>query len=181
MNNPTTNPTPIELFQSCTDMTWYWARRYEHSIPEDLEDLVSVARIGLWQAALTYDPDDEAKFSTYAYNCIRHELAKLYRHYQYQKRAQTTLSLDRECWFTRRPGLYDTDYRDTTLADIIGYEVEYDLPVLLNEALQDKRLRMRAEGYELREIADEEGISTQGVQQWVAQRKRVLIESGVSV
>ena len=45
------------------------AKKY-YSVPGDQEDLISIGTIGLIKAVNTFNPDKNARFSTYASRCI---------------------------------------------------------------------------------------------------------------
>lgn len=65
---------------------------------EELEDLVSIARITFWNAYTFFDPHNEAgaNFLTYATNAMRTELVKLYNRKNTAKRTADISSLDIE-------------------------------------------------------------------------------------
>jgi RNA polymerase sporulation-specific sigma factor len=49
--------------------------------PSEKDDLYQEALIGLYKAALTYDPNRDTSFSTYAYLCIKHSIYSALRVY----------------------------------------------------------------------------------------------------
>jgi len=58
------------------------------------DDLISCGNVGLVSAAVTYRPEKNTSFSTYAGRCIDNEVYKLLR--QRKKHSKVTLSLDDE-------------------------------------------------------------------------------------
>lgn len=71
--------TPEELFAKNEKLAYKVAHKMKLHIPGyDQEDIFQVAKLGLWKACLTYDPN-KAKFSTYAHTCIKRELLMVYR------------------------------------------------------------------------------------------------------
>ena len=73
-----TRPTTEELVAQHDRLAWWCANRCRPTLPPqiDFEDIVQVARIGLWHAAKTYDPVRSAKFGTYATVAIRHRIQR---------------------------------------------------------------------------------------------------------
>lgn len=62
------------------------------------EDIIQIGYLGLWSAINTYD-DSKAKFSTYAYWCVYHEISKHFRRLMKQepdecKRVKELVSMD---------------------------------------------------------------------------------------
>ncbi|MEA4899296.1 MAG: sigma-70 family RNA polymerase sigma factor [Christensenellaceae bacterium] len=71
----------------------------------ELEDLVSIAYIGLIKAADSYDPDKGVRFGSYAGVVIRNEILMAVR--SYRTRAPAALSLDAEV-----PGTHGVTFAD---------------------------------------------------------------------
>ena len=71
----------------------------------ELEDLVSIAYIGLIKAADTYNPDKGVRFGSYAGVVIRNEILMAVR--SYRTRAPAALSLDAEV-----PGTHGVTFAD---------------------------------------------------------------------
>lgn len=114
----------VGLFERNIKLTHFVVNKLKSLFPEDeLEDVRSVARVGLWKACLTYNNDRDTTFSTYAIKVIRNEVLLYYR----SNRAQyynVALSLDEEvtdkngkCWGETR-GAYIADAH--TIDDVIG-------------------------------------------------------------
>lgn len=57
--------TPMELYEENQALVWFVLKKYYPTIPKD-EDITQVCKIGLWQAAVAFDPGKGAQFSTFA-------------------------------------------------------------------------------------------------------------------
>lgn len=57
--------TPMELYEENQALVWFVLKKYFPTIPKD-EDITQVCKIGLWQAAVAFDPGKGAQFSTFA-------------------------------------------------------------------------------------------------------------------
>jgi RNA polymerase sigma factor (sigma-70 family) len=80
-----------------------WTKHWEY------DDLFGMGVIGLVNACLSYDPNKNAAFSTFAVRCIRSEVLKLLR----QKSVETEASLDEVIWL---------DSEEQTLGEMVGRE-----------------------------------------------------------
>lgn len=77
----------------------------------EFEDVVSVGKIGLVKAALSFNPQKGIKFSTYASRCINNEILLYFR--QEKKHSAVVISLE-------SPIKRDTDGNELALADVIS-------------------------------------------------------------
>jgi RNA polymerase sigma factor for flagellar operon FliA len=66
-------PTVAELMQQCQGLVRSLAKQIHLTLPPsaDLEDLISYGQVGLAEAARSFNPDVNVKFSTFAYYRIR--------------------------------------------------------------------------------------------------------------
>ena len=86
--------TPEEMFERNARLATFFAKRWLPSFPESMrDDVFAEARLGLWIACLTYDPNRGTTFSTYASNVIYNQLRMMYRK---MKKDAATISLDAE-------------------------------------------------------------------------------------
>lgn len=111
----------------------------------DYDDIVSIGKIGLIKAAITYDPSKKIAFSTYAAKCIYNEI---FMHYRKSNRYAKDLSLD-EPIKSDEPGI-ELTLKDTLEApnsdfvdDLVKYETfVYLISIILNCLKGNKRLVM---------------------------------------
>ncbi len=71
---------PVQLFQDNLKLTSYFAQKYFPRVSKGTflyEELVAEARMALWRAANTYEPE-RSKFTTYAGKCIYGYMLKYY-------------------------------------------------------------------------------------------------------
>ena len=132
------------------------------------EDIVQCGMLGLCQAADKWD-ENKAKFSDFAWYCVRHEIIK-----EFKRRAkhQQVLSLDYET--------YTDDGRGSLGDTIVGDEdVAYvDLEIKscrINET-ERKIYELLLEGLQPREVAKKLNLSNQMV--YATRRKLRLLRSG---
>ena len=109
----------------------YIARRFENT-GINIEDLISIATIGLIKAVGTYQPAKSIKLATYASRCIENEILMHLRKTSSQK---TELSLD-------EPLNTDWDGNELLLSDVLG--TENDLVMRPIEADVDRQLLRQA-------------------------------------
>jgi RNA polymerase sigma factor (sigma-70 family) len=81
------------------------------------EELRASGDLGLVQAAATFLPEKNIRFSTYACKCISHEICKLLR--QHKKQRPVTESLDDILAGTDSMRLYDVLPDDTDLTEAV--------------------------------------------------------------
>lgn len=106
--------SPEELFQKNIRLTTYFAKRWFKSFPEQWhEDVISEARIGLWKACKTFNPDKGFQFSTYASKLINNEIGMFFR--------KNNKNFGHDSLQRLLP-----DEEDITLEDVIGYEPDFD-------------------------------------------------------
>lgn len=147
--------TPQELFESEEDLprriAWKWFSHY----PIAVEDLASEGRVGLWEAALSYDPSHERPFGKFASDCIFRQL------YADLKVWGRKLEQKERCvsWQDTNPryelsGLTceDTVGRDFTVEEVEARET-------WKEIKSDPILKLRAAGYSWDEVAKKTGLS----------------------
>lgn len=76
----------------------FMALRYEQG-PYELDDLISISRMGLIKAASHFDPGNGVKFNTFAGRCITNEIMMHFRKAKRQPRCMsldTTLHIDKQ-------------------------------------------------------------------------------------
>lgn len=68
-----------ELFEKNQRLAYHVATRYTRIFPHLTEDLHQTALIGLWKAAMMFDPDRKFTFATFACKCIKNEIRMFLR------------------------------------------------------------------------------------------------------
>lgn len=109
---------PEVLFERNIGLAYHFARPWRQSFPDWLwEDVLAEARLGLWKACRTYDPERGVALSTYAKRCIDNQLRMFYN--AYHKQCIATVSLDEEV-----TGVADdtTEDRRARLGSLVGME-----------------------------------------------------------
>ena len=107
----------------------FLAKKYENT-SVDLEDLVSIGRIGLIKAINTYSMDKNIKLATYASRCIDNEILMYLRK---NKRVRTEVSFDESLSF-------DVDGNELHLEDILGTDA--DIVTKNIEESSDKKIML---------------------------------------
>jgi DNA-directed RNA polymerase specialized sigma subunit len=80
-----------KLFNDNIGLSNFAVTTYKYYIAGyDFDDLLQLARLTLWQAALDYDPSRGVEFSAYAVRSIHNELVKLIIKDQCSKRSKYT-------------------------------------------------------------------------------------------
>ena len=158
----------------------YIARKFENS-GVGIEDLISIATIGLIKAVNTFRPSKNIKLATYASRCIENEILMFLRK---TNNIRNEISLD-------EPLNVDWDGNELLLSDILGsepdtvnrgIEAEDEKSLLLRtvDALADRdklKMRMRCglgggKEYTQKEVADMLGIS----QSYISRLEKRIIE-----
>ena len=121
------------------------------------DDLMQCGRIGLWNACITYKPEKKNKFITYAYWCIKNEIAQHVRkELRYQSR------------YTR----YEIRGEDGKIKNVLDcldngqYEqmlgsVEFDL--ILDKVKHKNNMRDLYNGSSMCEIARKDGVTKEAI------------------
>ena len=91
----------------------FLAKKYENTT-YDIEDLVSIASIGLIKGINTYKVDKNIKLATYASRCISNEILMFLRK---NKKKRTEVSLEEAL-------NYDSEGNELHLEDILGTDAE---------------------------------------------------------
>lgn len=138
------------------------------------EDYHQIALIGLWKACEGFDENKNIKFSTYAVNVIRNEIADALRKERANKR------LD----YSKVISLNETYGDENSLTLIDNIEDKNDLINIKDYQLYIEQLKgrektiveMKSNESTFKEIADEVGLSTQRVEQLWKKYKRKLVK-----
>lgn len=164
------------------------ARQSELFLPgAEHEDLIQEGTIGLIYAIRTFDDENEASFTTYAYGCIKNRLLSAVKAAVRQKNRvmNESVSLNE---------IMDASYADEIAADDIYSdpellvlskeslaEIEKQISSLLSEN-DNTVLRLYLEGHSYREIAAQLGKDikfTDNAVQRIRKKLRRAIDSGV--
>lgn len=158
MEQHTTIDEATKLFLDHERLVYFTVRKYFFTVPADeLEDVVSIGRVGLWKAALTYDKTKGMKFSTYATTVIFNEISNT-RRTEYRRKIPS-VSLQ-----SNIPGT------DAPVEDFAEDSLDLEEKVYLNSIVdylkESPETRLYMEGYTLREISPQVGVS----RTWANQR-----------
>nr|WP_275580413.1 sigma-70 family RNA polymerase sigma factor [Metabacillus iocasae] len=131
-------------------------------IYKDYDEFYQVGVIGLWEAYKKYDPT-QGEFSTYAYTMVRgHLLTHL---------KKVILRQEREPLFTESDRIQEIQVESAPMIEETSLLEAYN--TLSNrEKIYVKRYMI--EGYSMKEIADECGVSYQTVKDWAKRAKTKL-------
>lgn len=129
--------------QDCQKLVNYLYSRYFKKYSRFRDDLISSGYIGFYKALKKYDTDKSVKFSTFASACIVNEMR----------------------FFIRKEMKHYNDRIDNieVVQEIVGEETKTrlsEVEIKLDD-LESEILHKVYEGYHLKEIAEEKGVSKQ--------------------
>lgn len=110
----------------------YVAKKYDHTLGGNMDDLISIGSIGLIKAVNTFKCDKNIKLATYATRCIENEILMFLRK---SNKLKVEVSLD-------EPLNYDYDGNELLLGDIVG--TSDDLVIQEIRKLEQKNLLYQA-------------------------------------
>lgn len=163
----------VELFKNNLGLSSYCTKSWLNSVPPQWhEDLLSEARIALWQACITYDPDKGATFSTYAYRVIQNKLQNFFRG---NKRDFRNCSIQQPV----------SEDEKITLEETLSYEYDFEADIMyqkLKEIINDFEItQMKLSGMTQQNIAKVIGTSQVSVSRKLkSERQKIkkLLEVG---
>lgn len=159
---------------------------YEKTTESDRENYIEEGMIGLAKAINTFNPSKGAKFSTYAYTCIKFEINS------YVRKRKT---LKRKVEYTCKNSIddYIEDEEGLTFKDLMIYEkddytskvdLEHLLKVLKKIEIEIYDIRKiiikKSEGYKNIEIAKMIGVEKNTIKHRIDKAKIKLIELGIT-
>lgn len=159
---------------------------YEKTTESDRENYIEEGMIGLAKAINTFNPSKGAKFSTYAYTCIKFEINS------YVAKQKT---LKRKVEYTCKNSIddYIEDEEGLTFKDLMIYEkddytskvdLEHLLKVLKKIEIEIYDIRKiiikKSEGYKNIEIAKMIGVEKNTIKHRIDKAKIKLIELGIT-
>ena len=136
-----------------------------------VDDYYDLAAIGLCNAALTYDKTSKAKFSTYAYQCIKFEVCKAIKIEMASKRKAHREALSYQMELENNKGdttcLANKLHSSENVENDAVYNVLFDTYYRRQSDQRKKILTMFKQGYSQYEIAE----AVKCKRQWVSQVK----------
>lgn len=153
---PESYETCLRLFEDNIRLSYYLAERWKSSFPPSMwDELVSEAMLGLWKAAVTFNPHKGTRFGSYGSTCINNQLRMLYR--TRKKDFGKEVSIHSEL-------VSDGGGDSFSFEDFLGYEPDMVAQIECKEALESLSrqpiLRMYyIDGLNQKQIAQIEGIT----------------------
>ena len=154
--------SPAQLFIENERLTTYQAKRWFPTTDSEIhDDIMGEARIGLWKACMTYNPDKGYEFSTYACRVISNQINMFLRK---RKRIVTAIS-------------FETDIGGgLTLGDTLGYEPDPAAEIDEIDIGKYKYLSMIVDGMTQKVIAERVGLSQSYVSRLSKKEKAELLQ-----
>ena len=152
---------------------------YEKTTESDRENYIEEGMIGLAKAINTFNPSKGAKFSTYAYTCIKFEINSYVRKKNNHKRKINYAcknSID-EYIKTHKDILMDT--KDAYSSLVNRDEILNILGQMKIKNIKYITLK-RAEGYTYEKIGNKIGVSKETIRARLNKAKKELIELGIT-
>jgi RNA polymerase sigma factor (sigma-70 family) len=166
----------------CRNLAFFVSRRASRRWPGvrvDDDDAAAAAQVGLWLAALRWASEGGASFLTWAYRCMRGQVNKVYVR---QARAWRVVSLDGETGDDGTP-LADL-LADPAAVDPEAEPARQDLAARLQQLVdqhctprQCVFIRQWLQGWPLRAIAADAGLSVEGARKVILQSCRRLAQA----
>ena len=158
----------VKLYEENEKLAYFIANKWRSKVyPSNMEDLYQEAKIALWAASKSYNPDKGIKFSTYVTNCINHKIINFMQRKIPQIQPEQEISL-----FTQ---LLDADY-EFTFENVLesNMDIENDIftKQILDEVKNDEILKLRyLDGYTQKQVGEMLGISQMSVSRMI--RKKI--------
>ena len=121
------------------------------------DDLMQCGRIGLWNACITYKPEKCNKFITYAYWCIRNEMA---------------MYLRKELKYQNRHTSYEIRTEDGKIKNVLDYldDGQYEqmlgkaeFGLMLDRVRHKDNIKDLYNGMNMAEIARKDGVTKEAI------------------
>lgn len=163
----------IDLFERNIGLAIHITRRWLYTIPQQWhEDVCDVAKIGLWQACISFNPEVGTAFTTYAYRVIQNQVLKFLKknkHEFHHYSLQQPVSEDEKI----------------TLEETLSYEYDFEADIMyqkLKEIINDFKItQMKLSGMTQQNIAKVIGTSQVSVSRKLkSERQKIkkLLEVG---
>lgn len=139
------------------------------------EDLFQEGCIALLEACKRYQENDKAKFSTFAFVVIERRLNKFF--FKSLRRYKKEYSLDKYDYIDHLNALRSNSICDNPLAYSKAEDREQELNKMRMITEEDRKIiKLRAQNYSYKEIADMLNISTKRIDNRLARVKRLKKE-----
>ena len=136
----------------------------------DYKDLFQIGCIGLCKAAGTFNPDGQAKFSTYAYILIRNEIFKKLE-YATVRRNREQILAPNDATFTSAD-CFSVAESASELESLLD-RLESNASGVMSKGIV--ALRLQAQGYSCKEIGQKfGGAPSNNVSAWIARARKYL-------
>lgn len=145
-------------------------------LPHLIEDAISEGMIGLMKAAVFYDPDSGHQFSTLAVLCIKRKII-CYIKKEINQTKRNVASLDDPISDRSEKSLGESlPAKDDVERDAVNWLNEQVDRISQNhpKAMYLETLKEYVNGRNIREIAEERGVSKQRIQFILSEAKRIL-------
>lgn len=164
-----------KLFQANERLAYFALHKYFSGQAFD-EDLVQTAKLGLWKACLTYDPE-KTRFTTYAVVCIRNEIFMGMR----SKSPPCAASLDQAVSLEDGDGDALLDFLADARAGVAIQNAEFDLAQALAQCSGEQRqmLALKAAGRSQTEIGRKCGCTQSRVSRELRKARNLILGGAV--